>query len=61
MTYLICIAAWSLNIYQIWTQSAELFLRYSLATNFDTLRAARATYLGAPPPNDPNPIVIKVA
>ena len=48
MTWLVCIAAWSLNTYQIWSQSIQLFLSYSLATIFDTLHAARATYQGDP-------------
>ena len=43
MTCVICIAAWSLNTHQIWSQSAEPFLSYSSAANFDTLHAARAT------------------
>ena len=41
MTCVICIAAWSLIIYQIWLQSADPSLSYSSAANFDTLHAAR--------------------
>ena len=36
MTCVICIAAWSLNTQQIWSQSAYPFLSYSLAANFYT-------------------------
>ena len=43
MTCRICVATWGLNTNQIWWQSAQPFLSYSLAGDFDTLRAARAT------------------
>ena len=60
VTCLICIAAWSIKTRQIWSQSAEPFLSYSLAVKFDTPHAARATCQGDPQ-NEPNPTVIKVA
>ena len=43
MTNGICIATWILTTHQIWWQSAQPFLSYSLAGKFDTLHAARAT------------------
>ena len=46
--------------HQIWSQSAEPFLSYSLAANFDTSHAARATCQGEPP-NEPIPTVINKA
>ena len=45
MTCVICIAALPLNAHQLWSQSAGPFL--SLEANFDTLYAARATYLAS--------------
>ena len=54
MTCITCIAAWSLNTYHIWSLSAEPFLSYSLAANFDTLHAVRSICDGDPP-NEPNP------
>ena len=50
MTCVICIATWSLNAHQIWSLSAEVFLSYSLAANFDIPHAARATCKGDPTP-----------
>ena len=46
----ICIATWSLNTHQIWSQSAQSFQSYNLTANFDTLYAARATCQDDPPP-----------
>ena len=34
MTCALCIATWSLNTHQIWSQSAKPFLSYSVAANF---------------------------
>ena len=53
ITCVICIAAWSLNTHRIWSLSAKPFLSYSLAANFDTPHAARATCEGHSP-NKPN-------
>ena len=52
MTCLVYIAVRSRNTHQIWSQWAEPFLSNSLATNFDTLHAARATRQGDIP-NEP--------
>ena len=59
-TCVICVAPWSLNTHQIWSQSAEPFLSYSLAANFDTHHSARATRQGDPQ-KEANLTVIKVA
>ena len=53
MTCAISISAWSLNTRQIWLKSADPFLIYSLAANFDILHAARAICEGDTP-NEPN-------
>ena len=45
VTCIICIAAWSLNTHQTWSQSAKPFLSFSSVANFDTLYVARATWL----------------
>ena len=45
MTCAICTTTWSLNTHKIWSQSAESFLSYGLAANFDTLHAACMYYL----------------
>ena len=57
MTSGICITTWSLTTHQIWWQSDQPFLSYSLAGNFDTPHAARATRQ-ADPPNESNVVAV---
>ena len=45
ITYVICIAAWSLNTHQIWSLSAKPFLSYSSAINFGNWRGYRVVYM----------------